>query len=98
MDLPFVRDGRPTEQRIVFIEENDICPSLGQRESDAAALQATSQHPNTHWHCYSYPLLINLLAASTQPARHCPLFSPKRSKIPCRNPKLHRPIRHHRTA
>jgi hypothetical protein len=40
MDLPFVRDGRPAEQRIVFVEENDFCSALGQRESCTASLRA----------------------------------------------------------
>jgi len=42
MDLPFVRDGRPTEQRIAFVEENDLCPTLGQRQSGTATLQTAS--------------------------------------------------------
>jgi hypothetical protein len=38
MDLPFVRNSRPTEQRIVFVEENDLYPTRGQRKSGTAAL------------------------------------------------------------
>jgi hypothetical protein len=49
VDFPFVRNSRPTEQRIVFVKENNPYFSLGQRESDAAALQSATQ--DAHKHC-----------------------------------------------
>jgi hypothetical protein len=48
VDLPFVRDGRPAEQHVVFVEESDLYRPLGQRKSSAAALQAAPQDSNTH--------------------------------------------------
>jgi hypothetical protein len=38
----YSQDGRSTEQRIVFVEESDLCCPLGQCKSGATALKAAA--------------------------------------------------------
>jgi hypothetical protein len=70
MNLPFVRDRRPTEQHIVFVEEGDLYRPLSQRKSGAAALQAAPQDSNTHsMLCEIFVLVSRLLTRSPKRER-----------------------------
>jgi hypothetical protein len=51
MNFSLVGNGRPTEQRVVFVKESDSYPPLSQRESYTAAQQSAAQDTHEHYDC-----------------------------------------------
>jgi hypothetical protein len=48
MNLAFIGDGRPAEERVVLVKERDAYAPISQCEGDTAALQSAAQDSHAH--------------------------------------------------